>query len=643
MKKHKKEILCFMLVFAVLLSGCSVNYRNSTAADRYEFLRDTSAVDYSGILSTPWDVEAAGASIGVQDTKAYTVMIYMNGSDLESVGGAATADLLEILNSGVDTGMVNIIIFTGGTVRWQNNVIPSNECMVWQIKDGNIDKIAGVGLVNMGDPGTLASFINFGLSYYPAQKYGLIFWDHGGGSIAGYGHDEIFNHSCLTLLEMEYAFLMSGLADNRLEFLGFDACLMATVEMAVVASNYAGYLVASEDVEPGDGWDYSFLSVLNDNPGIDGASLGAEIADYYMSYYGWNADSGLTMSVIDLSNAGFVMGAMGNLMNRCTRSLVENRESSYITLAKRRDKTKTFGAGSGRDNNCDMVDIGDMASKLSDLYPNETADLLAALNNSVVYNRNNSLASLGGLAAYYIFAGKYDADNTLKTYASLSMSGEYTEYLQAFARILTGDGIQSDFSRSADTGVTVPDEDDLLLGACLMAWKQVPGTEGSYFLIGKRSAEDMVGGVTLNDRHSGLWPAIDGVQVCMDEIDRRGSGTVYAIPVRTEGGDASIIVLVSEEYPDGKILGLRREEGYIIQKGFDEIADGDKICFYYRMKDFSRGGEDPDKWYIGDEVTVKGELKLDWLELGGNQTYYYSFCLTDTQLNGHYTGLMTAA
>jgi hypothetical protein len=142
------------------------------------------AEDFNSKSFKPWDVKAASRHVYPQTHKPYTIMLYMNGSDLETESGAATDDLIQILESGLDSRNAHFIVFTGGTKRWQNDVVPANKCVLWEIADGYIYETAGVGKVNMGDPGTLASFISFGLANYPADKYGLIMWDHGGGSIA---------------------------------------------------------------------------------------------------------------------------------------------------------------------------------------------------------------------------------------------------------------------------------------------------------------------------------------------------------------------------------------------------------------------------------------------------------------------------
>lgn len=455
--------------------------------------------------------------------KPYTIMIYMNGSDLESEIGAATVDLIEILESGLRSENANIVIFTGGTNRWQNDIIPANECAIWHIEDGKIFEVKRLGLLNMGEPDTLADFITFALENYPARKYGLIMWDHGGGAIAGFGHDEIFdymNEGSLTLPDMDYAFDKAGLNGQKLEWLGFDSCLMATVEMALIASKYAKYLVASEDLEPGDGWDYKFLALLNRYPWANGYVLGREIVDTFMDFYGPYSDEILTLSVLDLNKVRPVMEAMGLLMEQCSDKLLSDYSYSFANLAKRRGYTKTFGEGSARDNESDMVDIGDMAHHLSDLFPQETAAVHKALNDAVLYNRYNSATPLYGLSAYYVYGGLFY--DSLELYAQLNVDEAYNEYLQKFfERLHTRNRVKE----------------------------------------------------TVN------WH-INGRSVVMYKGAELSHCCHYTIPARVNGKDCDVVVCCKNSQYE--VLGYRHQEGIIKQKGYNFFEAGDRLAFYHK-------------------------------------------------------------
>ncbi len=70
---------------------------------------------------------------------------------------------------------------------------------------------------------------------------------------------------------------------DQFEFVGFDACLMAQLEVFNALVPHARYSVASQETEPALGWAYtSFLTELANNPGMDGAELGQHIVNSYI-------------------------------------------------------------------------------------------------------------------------------------------------------------------------------------------------------------------------------------------------------------------------------------------------------------------------------------------------------------------------
>ena len=626
---NKHKIVTFLAAFSVLALVLASNIPVGTFDYTYGNQADEASgrqfVDQTGVEFTSWDTRAATTRMAKHATKPYTIMIYMNGSDLESETGAGTYDLSQMLDSGLDSKNANLLVFTGGTNRWQNDVIPSNSCVIWKLADGTIEPLVDVGLRSMGNPGTLAGFIEYSMTNFPAEKYGLIMWDHGGGSIAGYGHDEKFNNATLTLADMDRAFFEAGLDGKQLEFLGFDSCLMSSVEMAIVASNYAKYMIASEDLSPGEGWNYYFLEVLNEDPYIDGASLGIEIVDYYMDYFGEYEDDILNITVVDLENVDKVMTAMGRLMSRCNESLMLDRAATFTALARRRGNTRTFGEGTPRDNESDMVDIGDMAFKLYDLYPREAEEVFTALDESVIYNRNNSGAYLSGLSTYYVYGGRHVGKEALEIYSGLNMDDDYTGYLHRFFNNLVRGG---GYYRSSPARSEL--SEDEVVRVDLTVWKP-DGEKGRYFMTGIRIDE-------APHKRRALWPEIHGEKVCLYKINESGENVQYAIPAELNGRDCDIVVLFNGRNPRGKILGARHSDGVVIQKGYDEMKEGDKLTFYYQTRHFS--GIGVDGWRKGREITIvepDGIIHLDWVS--NDKDTFYSQRITDIWGNEHYGDL----
>ena len=409
-------------------------------------------------------------------------------------------------------------------------------------------------------------------------------WDHGGGSIVGFGHDEKFNNDSLTLLEIIQAFEMATMP--KLEFLGFDACLMATVEMAVLAQDYAKTLIASEDLEPGDGWDYRFLSILNQDPHISGEALGKVIVDSFMDFFPPDTQEILNLSVVDLAHANAVMNALGELM----ASAVAQMEHNFNTLARLRSFTKTFGEGSPRDNYSDMVDLGDMAVMLQELFPTEAAALLNALETAVVYNRNNSEIPVWGLSTFYIYGGKSIGKNSLQTYATLNMDQAYTIYLNKFF-----------------TKLLNPNEE---IASTELALLQ-PIAKGIYQKQG-----------LAQELNTDLWPKINGHHAILFPVAVTQNVTQYATPAMVNGEDVDIIIASSNGHTT--ILGYR-EINNPIQKGHDPILPGDLVRMYYLNWEAATGHT---TWVLGDGFVVK-DLALTWETASPRQVlahYHTALC-----------------
>ncbi|MBR6315638.1 MAG: peptidase C11, partial [Lachnospiraceae bacterium] len=123
-------------------------------------------------------------------TDTVTIMVYMCGTDLESKSSMASNDLAEMCNANLSDN-VNIIVYTGGCKSWHTQGISAQTNQIYRVKKGGLERLVDDdGAKRMTDPNTLSSFIQFCNKNFPADRMDLIFWDHGGGSLSGYGYDE---------------------------------------------------------------------------------------------------------------------------------------------------------------------------------------------------------------------------------------------------------------------------------------------------------------------------------------------------------------------------------------------------------------------------------------------------------------------
>lgn len=353
-------------------------------------------------LGDPTLHQAAGG--GTQPRRAYTVMVYMVGSNLESRLGAATDDLDEMVASGVDFGRANVVVCTGGARRW-NSDISADQTSVLDLSRDEGDRLVAAtdGTADMASPDMLASFVTFAENHYPADHYALILWDHGGGPLWGYGSDELYRGDTLTLPEMRQAMEQTPLARDgrKLDWVGFDACLMASLENADLWSPYADYLVASEEVEAGSGWDYAFLEELNRT--TEAGALCKAAVDAYGSYYQEHASKtsnpDVTLSVMDLAQVDAVTKALDGL----SEDLVPRIDAgSFAQVAQARSQAKAFGlAGvSGKGEGYDLVDLGDLCRQLDGLDASTAQALEEAVGQLVVCQTSN-VEGASGVSIYF--------------------------------------------------------------------------------------------------------------------------------------------------------------------------------------------------------------------------------------------------
>ena len=365
-----------------------------------------------------------------ESVKALTVMIYLCGSDLEREAGAATLDLGEMVQSGVDTEQVNIITMMGGSGYWWTGQDPDSNLITCQ--NGNDIEIVWAGdSMNMGDPDTLEKFISWSVQNYPAGKYALILWDHGGGPLNGVCVDELHGSDRLTLEEITRALKQSALP-GPLSWIGFDACLMGDLEVAAAMAPYAEYMTASQETEPGSGWNYSFLRGIERD--LDGGETGKRIIETY--FEGNENSGGMTLSCLRLSAAGKLADAIGDFFG----GIGQNFDTTvYSKLARARVKAESFGPTGRRSGiyGYDLVDAGGLLAGCRSL--GDTGKAMEALDELVVYTRASAGVNASGVSVYHPILNKqYYSALWKELYGEVSFSRAYRQYVQQFGGILTG-------------------------------------------------------------------------------------------------------------------------------------------------------------------------------------------------------------
>ena len=343
------------------------------------------------------------SSFPKQNPKKETLFVYMVGSDLESKyeSQAATHDIQEMLASGFNNPDVNLVVYTGGANAWWNGLPADENCFLVYDPNGNNFSVYADQNKNMVQQDALTNALTTMQDKFPAEDYEVIFWDHGGGPLQGYGKDERYEpekklFNMLTLDEIGHAFDASGLGKKGLKWIGFDACLMGSMEITQAMAPYTDTLIASPELEPGSGWDYRFLS--NYSPDAKPADFTKAIIDAYAESILENRSprSNVRYSLIayDLSGQDRLVQAVDALFGKINADVKKN-PSALNSVLQAQMETWMYGYQSGME----MLDLAHFVNQLSGTYDTEKKAVFDALNAMVIKGRTN-LENTGGMAMY---------------------------------------------------------------------------------------------------------------------------------------------------------------------------------------------------------------------------------------------------
>lgn len=446
---------------------------------------------------------AALAENAEQTSFEQMVLVYMVGSDLEDEGGMASRDISEMLESGFDEESTCILLMAGGSNAWALDIPVAQNC-IYRLEDGGLNKLIELPDTSMGDASTMESFLHYASDYADARRSGLILWDHGYGPMEGFGRDTRHADACLTLSELTQAL---DAAQYRPDWIGFDACLMNSAETASALAPYAGCLIASQETEPGEGWNYSFLGSLT--PEMDGGAVGecvvAAYFDHYAAQYAGYEQlmPMLSMSCIDLTRIGAVEAALDALFSQLGADIGDELYSDIV-----RARLEARGVGTfTTTTDYDLVDLIDCIDRLADLYPEDCARARAAVEDCILVNRSN-VERLGGISVYFpynnipLFLSRWGS-----TGEAIGCSEGYRSFLHDYALLWLQDRLQAwrTDAPATDDCWSLPLTDD-----------QLAGFASARYVVLEKLADDSEAlrpifyGYDLQPGAGGLTAAFDG-------------------------------------------------------------------------------------------------------------------------------------
>lgn len=599
-------------------------------------------------------------------SKTRTIMIYMVGSDLESRGGLATSDLNSLdFNKVKGTGN-NVVILAGGSKRWYNSYIDSDETSIYTLTEGGIKKAKSQDVQNMGKPDVLSNFLNYVYDNYKTDEYDLIFWDHG-AAIMGSEFDELNNYDNLSLTEFKEAFDNSPFkGNNKLELIVFRTCMNATLETANLLSDYSNYLVASEEVTIGAN-QTSVLNFVNDINKTDNAvDIGKKFIKSYQkqvkdirdaSPFGDSQAIYSTYALINLQNAKNLVSAVNDFFGNI------DVKNNFNQISKARASVRQYGSDEPA---YDVVDLYSLVDSIKDISSTKANKVITEFNNTVIYNWATNPESRG-ISIYFPYGGSgKDKQTMMMLYSEISGFDSYKSFIKNFDNLRQSGGgqtytysinkasISSTKSGEADFEIklTKEEKEKFALAKYLLYEKTDTGYYKIIYSGGTATLDGDTLKATIRDRQLRVLSKTDkddkGYTLLLKEVDNNGKYIKYQTQVilnRFRDKDikdwlmdrANINLLYDKKTKKIGVLNVMYADEGRADTAVVDLSKYDNVEF-----SLASGWDilDANGHYVGPQTDANGKVKGDgimtgWEEKVGN----YKFELEKFEENREYYGV----
>ena len=699
-----KKILSVLTAILMMcsISACSGSETDTETADTPEetkieenrTIEPVTPVNVNdSMLSINRSVRSQTVPMGEEGT--WTVFVYLCGADLESDAYFASVDIEEMMNASTNEN-VRYIVQTGGANDWYYDEIQPDSAQRWLIQNGEMTELWSDDAVSMGESQSLADFLKWGIAEYPAANMGVILWNHGSGSISGVCFDETADDDSLLLKEIDAAFYsVYDEMTQPFSFIGFDACLMSTAETAAILATHADYMIASQETEPGYGWDYTALgNYLSEHSNCDGLEIGKVICDsFYAGCKEIHKENLATLSVIDLSKMDTLISAFDSYAEELYQ-MTEN-DADFSKIARNISSADNFGGNNRASGYTNMIDLaGLMQAGKEKCSSAQTA--LQALSDAVVYQvKGSDHSNASGLSIYYPLQVQ-DGSHELSIFKDVCLSAYYLGLVDKIAYGAVHSGSISDYENhsvldlftnnwSADSYTT--DSGNSTLNYLLNLdshWDYADdftaGTDTEiefinepafdedgnywfslseeslyqtdyieaaiYFLDGETEELIELGftGEIWEDWDEGIFADnFDGYWFCLldDQLlaaylfEECEDYDIYISPILLNGEETYLRFIYDEEEVEAYILDIwnGQDDSGAVSRITTELQEGDIITPLYTAYDLN---SDDSYYYYGEEYEYDGDNELYFTTLPDGD-YLYSFCINDIYGNYYQT------
>lgn len=551
--------------------------------------------------------------------------VYMVGSDLEddikprneindeedkggiSTVGAGSSDLREMISAVQDfTGdqgkYIDSYVAFGGARKkgWKGVKYADMPCLTKDNEDddyfGNSDcYFKKDDNANMGEEKTLTEFLKW--SKEKSEGYGkkiIVFWDHG-AAYSGVGYDTNFKDK-LELEELNKSFTTTGF---KADLVAFDACLMGNLEVIQTMKPFASYMLGSEELVPGHGWQYAeAFSYITKNPQASIVDIGKKVIDIFVDSPKHVKGKNKTLALIDLKKADPVINGINSI------SLGFNTKAFEPVLTSVKSSEK-YGESSQEDSY--SMDLKNFAENLKTKDPNylsQVDKLKKAIDEMVIYEKHD--ATKPNASGVSIFSMSNSSVDTYKKIKPLTK--EWNGFVNEFVNLGLDDSQAPEVLNESDCvlntipGHCVKANDNVGLASVNVEYS-IRQKDGNLQVIGN----DQVS--TIDKKDTYYFAEWDGewIKLCNGECDGK-----------------------NEEMPPLYFLGVTKDKGSVY------IAD----CLHNGKPaniniELNKNADISKVWVTPYEVLASGEklMSRNQVELLKGDTVQFKFQIADVKAN----------
>lgn len=592
------------------------------------------------------------------------------------IPGAASTDIGE-MTSGVWSDKVQIVIQTGGARRWSNQLINPNRTQRFLYKDGQFSEIENLPLQPSYEPETLAEFLEYCRDNYPSDHRMLVLWNHGGGAF-GYGNDSIIggSMSLKNIREALSSVYSPDINKPAFDIIGFDACLMSSLEVTHALDGFASYYTLSEEVEPGDGWDYGpWLQAMTDDPTLSAPQIGRAIADSYMDFYmtqNVNLDilsNDVTFAVLDAKKCAELYDAYCDLARA---QLIRAADDISVLSEIGRCSDKSTHYCSFIYDVYNTVDLANYVDHMVDSFPEECSRVKNLIGEAVLYHRENgSLSDSEGISVYlparirdfsgmgYFleYVNDIAEDDTIRALYYYKVAGCLNDELKKHLATLTdvkpktlNTTLFRQFSRLApeivEDGFSIPVGEELqsLMQGYEMETCVYDRDNLTITYYGRENTLRLDGEGNLVGSFDGQWICLDGVPLAVEVASSSASSVEYRAKVLCDGKESYLVFDCDRDTGEFSINGIREipdpnTDGinYLtVSRSMTEIKDGSKIIPVYVVDDLKTNQRTEKK---GETVKLTSSSRITRKALP-NGYYLCSAVITDQRGESYYSAVV---